>query len=160
MRHLKTFKLFENIKLIDPPDSIERIFKMPPDVVEHLLFEITDNFDNIIVYVDDAESSDIVKPDNENIFVIYVEDSEKIEDVTEVADFFDGRLKKEMNSQLSPYGLEIYTAEIGEDDWRFEIVICKKEYVKKIEETEFEKRRHRFSVSDLKYNNITTTSRK
>lgn len=89
-----------------------------------------DEFPDVDIWVDDAICSHLVKPDNDNIFVIFFEEDKPIlykENLYDLENFLYRNIISELRSQLKAYDLKIHACDFGENDTVYEIVICKKD---------------------------------
>lgn len=133
MRYIKTYKIFED-SLIDvspdrPNEYVKSTFGISLAEISDLLVDIEDEFPDIDYWIDDAEPSWLVKPNNSNIFVIYFESNKpgwERENLYDLEHFLMRGKLKHIKSYIEEYGLDIYAADYGESDTQYEIVICKK----------------------------------
>ena len=126
---MKYIKAFESDNW-QPWDAVfQKKFGISKDFLMDILCVVRDEFPDMYIWIDDAESSHLVKPDNNNIFVIYFEEDVetlKKKNLYGLEKFLYSNIIDELRSQIKPYDLKIYTCDFGETDTVYEIVICKK----------------------------------
>lgn len=144
MKYIKQYKIFEMECWIGSnyggsSSLFEKKFGFQTDLIYDILVDVKDEFPDVDIWIDDAECSWIVEPDNENIFVIYFERTITSESPLRSQDYWKSvnreplydleiflnknRIIETLNSHLKEYGLICYASDFGQSDIDYEIIV-------------------------------------
>lgn len=142
MWYIKKYKTFES------KNWVESNFGITENQIRDILIDVFDEFPDVMMFIDDADSSYLVEK-SKDIFVIYFSDTTNNWMAQEPLYRFESflireKLLKTLNNHLSEYGLKIYDADFGENDFDYEIIVCRENKMNSIMETPQQRDRYRF----------------
>lgn len=92
-----------------------------------LLNEITDEFPELIYYIESSNQSSLIMPDDNSFIITFQQDGESLLDI-DVLHYVEPKiwqLISHVSSQLGAYGLYVSDSDFGQSDLYYELVISK-----------------------------------